>query len=70
MKKMPSVKVENSAFENRGGKQFREVSSEWGLADPLITNGAAYSDLDGDVDLDLVTNNINERIRLRKSRLQ
>jgi len=60
MENLPSTDLENYAFENEGGVTFRDASAEWNLDDPLNTNGAAYADLDGDGDLDLVTNNIND----------
>ncbi len=60
MDNLPSTDLENYAFENRGGVTFRDVSGQWNLDDSLNTNGVAYADLDGDGDLDLVANNINE----------
>jgi len=59
MKNLSAEDLENYAFRNDGGTQFKDVSSEWGLADALNSNGAAYADLDNDGDLDLVTNNVN-----------
>ncbi len=60
MEKLPSSDLTNYAFKNTGNLQFKDVSTAWGLARPLISNGAAYSDLDNDGDLDLVTNNVND----------
>ena len=59
MARLPTSDVANYAFRNDGNLRFRDVSSDWGLAAPLKSTGAAYSDLDNDGDLDLVTNNIN-----------
>jgi hypothetical protein len=59
MSRMPSTKLENYAFRNKGGIKFEEVTSKWNLDVPVNSNGAAYADLDNDGDLDLVTNNIN-----------
>jgi hypothetical protein len=60
MARLPTSDVANYAFRNEGNLRFRDVSSDWGLDAPLKSTGAAYTDLDNDGDLDLVTNNINE----------
>ena len=40
-------------YRNRGDEKFAETRSE-GLDEPLIARGAAFADLDGDGDLDIV----------------
>ena len=60
MEAMPSSDLANYAFKNSGGLRFQDVSAAWGLGAPLKSTGAAYTDLDNDGDLDLITNNINE----------
>jgi hypothetical protein len=56
---LPPVETPNFMFRNRGDWTFADESAAWGLAQRGCSNGAAYADLDGDGDLDLVTNNLN-----------
>ncbi|MBA4852238.1 VCBS repeat-containing protein [Emticicia sp. BO119] len=57
---IPSVKIKNFAFHNKGNFQFEDVTEKWGMAEPSFSNGAAYADLDNDGDLDYIVNNIND----------
>jgi len=60
VKNMPSTKLTNYLFKNNHDLTFSNVTSNWGLNKPGISNGAVYADLDNDGDLDLVVNQLND----------
>jgi len=60
LSKIPQVKLQHYAFQNKGNATFADVSNNWGLTTPSFANGAAYVDLNNDGKLDLVINNIND----------
>jgi enediyne biosynthesis protein E4 len=62
LNKKENVKKPNFIFKNSGGLIFDDKTVEWGLDQPLYSTGAAFSDLDNDGDLDLVLNNINDKV--------
>ncbi|WP_202928108.1 VCBS repeat-containing protein [Cyclobacterium salsum] len=60
-KKIPSEKIKNFAFQNKGDLTFTDVSENWGINFNGFSNGVAYADLDNDGDLDLVINNLDDQ---------
>ncbi len=55
------VNLQNFIFENKSDLTFTDMRDSWGLDHKGFSNGAVYVDLDNDGDLDLVTNNLNDK---------
>ncbi|MEO8763421.1 MAG: VCBS repeat-containing protein [Ginsengibacter sp.] len=70
VKKMPSNKLSNYAFQNLHDLKFRNVAKEWGLDAPSVSNAVAYADFDNDGDLDLIVGNNNEPVTLYNNNAQ
>ena len=58
VEKMPQIKLRNKFYHNTGDLSFTDWSDRVGGAETSYSNAAVYVDLDGDGDLDVVTNNI------------
>ena len=60
IKNMPEGKVHDYFFQGNKNYVFTDKSEISGFSKPTLSNGAAYSDLDNDGDLDLVVNREND----------
>lgn len=65
--RMPSEKLQNYAFHNKGDLAFAKSTVPWGFNQAVNSNGAAYADLDNDGDLDLVTNNLEDEAHIYRN---
>ncbi|MBT8272244.1 MAG: VCBS repeat-containing protein, partial [Bacteroidia bacterium] len=64
---LPAEKLPNYIFKNNGDLSFSNKIEDWGLDQPVNSNGAAYADFDNDGDLDLVLNNENDLASIYKN---
>lgn len=67
VKQMPSNKLSNYIFRNEGNLTFSDVTTDWGLQTPSVSNAAAYADFDNDGDLDIIVCNNNEPAMLYRN---
>lgn len=65
--RFPPLHTPNLAFRNRGDLTFEDVSERWGFALRGVSQGMALADLDGDGDLDIVVNNLNQGVSLYRN---
>ena len=61
LKMMPSGAISNKLYLGKPNGSFSNDSQNWIKNDSIISTGVAYADLDGDGDLDIVTNNIDQK---------
>ncbi|GGC00228.1 VCBS repeat-containing protein [Dyadobacter sediminis] len=61
IEQMPPINEPNYIFQNQKNLTFAKRITEWGFEENNQSNGAIYADLDNDGDLDLVTNNVNQK---------
>jgi enediyne biosynthesis protein E4 len=64
-----SRQLPNYFFRNNGNLTFSNLSKAAGITTPTVSNGCVYADFDGDGDLDLMTNNINQEASVLRNDL-
>ena len=67
LNKMPVGELRSYLFKGTKSEKFIDKSSLWGIEDAMLSNGAAYADLNNTGHLDLVTNNINHEACVYKN---
>ncbi|HEY4247068.1 MAG TPA: FG-GAP-like repeat-containing protein [Lacunisphaera sp.] len=63
----PMLAEQNLAYRNLGDLRFEDVSASWGLNQKGVSYGAAFGDLDGDGDLDLVFANYQGNVTVLRN---
>ena len=63
-KAIPSEKIDNFMFKNQGNLSYEIANKEWGISYEGFSNGVVYVDLDNDGDLEVLTNNIDDKVSL------
>jgi len=65
--KMPPIYARNYLYHNQGNLKFVNKAKEWGLEKETVSNAAAYADLDGDGDLDLIVCHTNDPVTVYRN---
>lgn len=66
-KQQPPRAEPNLAFKNLGDLEFQKIGKDWGLGGDTVSFGAAFGDLDGDGDPDLVINDFEAPPRIYRN---
>ena len=64
---MPMLKIPNILFSQKSDYNFEMLGESIGIP-PTYSNGSAVSDLDNDGDLDIVSNNINDKAQILENK--
>ncbi|MGB0425240.1 MAG: CRTAC1 family protein, partial [Flavobacteriales bacterium] len=64
-----STKVSNKIYRNNTDLTFKESNAEWNFNQEVHSHGAVLVDLDNDGDLDIITNNVDEKASIIENQL-
>lgn len=64
---IPQTRLSNYMFRNKADLSFENITAGWGLETSNVSNGVAYADFDNDGDLDIVVNNMGERVSIYRN---
>jgi hypothetical protein len=67
---LPAEKLRNYLFMNTDNLKFINQAAVLGLEEKTFSNGAAYSDLDNDGDLDIIINNHEDYVSLFENKAE
>jgi hypothetical protein len=70
VEKMPRIKLPNKFYHNTGKLHFDDLKKQVSGDLPTFSNGAVYADFDGDGDLDVVVNNLEDEPFIYKNLFQ
>lgn len=65
---IPSEKIANYVLKNNQNLTFSRMNTEWGMEEKTFSNGCVYADLDNDGDLEIINNNIDEKVTIYENR--
>ena len=64
-----STKVSNKIYRNNTDLTFKDSNSDWNFNQEVHSHGAVLVDLDNDGDLDIITNNVDEKASIIENQL-
>jgi hypothetical protein len=63
----PRMPQARQAWRNNGNLTFTSTGADWGFNDVGVAHGMAFADLDGDLDLDVVVNDLNGAVAVYRN---